>query len=85
MAVDEIDLSLLHRAQSWPRWIFREQVQVANGLRDLESAGHENNDFRVGLDQRRPIEPVRMFAGVGEQSAAAGHFDKLGHPIPARH
>ena len=45
MAINEVNSTLLHRAQIRPRRILREQVQIADGLRNLESARQEKNEL----------------------------------------
>src|ERR1700686_2368230 len=85
MAIDEINSSLLHRAQIRPRWILREQVQVTDGLRNFESAREQKHDLWISLNQARPIEPRRMFPRLREEARAACDLDEFRHPIPACH
>src|SRR4051812_20547460 len=50
MTVDQKNASFPDRPQILPCRIFGKQVQVANSLGYLESAGNEKNDFGIGLD-----------------------------------
>src|SRR4051794_26484924 len=68
MTVDHVNSLLPDRAQIRPRRVFSQQIQIRDGLRDLESAGQEKNYFRIRLDQARPIQPWRMFAAPGEKT-----------------
>src|SRR4029077_5232437 len=56
MAVNEADSTLLHCPKIGPRRILREQIQILDGLRNLESARQEKDDFWIGFDQTCPID-----------------------------
>src|ERR1700730_9893053 len=73
MAVDEVNSCLLNRAQIRPRRIFREQFQIADRLRNLESARDKKDELRGGLDEARPLQPGRMFAGLREKTGNRRH------------
>ena len=49
MAVDEVNPTFSNGAETGPGWIAGERIQVADGLRDFESARQEKNYVGIGF------------------------------------
>src|SRR3954463_734372 len=77
MAIDQINSPPLNRAQILPRRIFRQQIQIRDGLRNPETAGQKENDLRIGFGQALPVQPRRMFARLRKKTATAGNLDQF--------
>src|SRR5262245_16605923 len=84
-AIGQVNALVFHGTKLGPIRSLGERRHFPAGARDVESAGHHDEDFRIVFPNGFPVQPGRVFAGVAKEVQAPGQLDQFRHPIAGRH